>query len=130
MPSFFALLLMTAAPDPHPGWMVGRWQYIGPSQRPGEACNGDGGGDQVVFSRRGYWIGIAIGDYGKWWIRGDTLFQRVIEPGDGAMPTDRGTTFNMRFRRASDHALRLSDGGWMIRCGRDVTGWFAPGTPH
>lgn len=129
MPSFLALLLTIVAPNPHPDWMVGRWQYIGPAQRPNQACNGDGGGDQVVFSRRGYWVGVALGDYGKWWISGDKLFQRTIDHGEAGLESDKGTTQIDRIRLVGDGKLRLDNGAWYIRCGRDVDGWFPYGKP-
>ena len=114
----------------HPDWMTGTWEYLGPDDPPRETCRS--GTDLTAYSHRGYWVGIAVGDYGRWWMRGSTLVHSILKEGGGSA-ADRGTTYSFDVVRVRHGELtfRNKDGvSRMVRCGKDADGWFGKGVPH
>lgn len=116
----------------HPAWMVGTWDFRSANAGP-RTNDCKIGTDQVAYSARGYWVGIAVGDYGRWWIKKDRLFELTINPGDGGSASDKRTITKIKFRRVSAVELEVKDRtklARLVRCDRKPSIWFARGVKH
>lgn len=106
----------------HPAWMVGKWARVGAAERVRpEDCP-----EPEFYGRNGYVTYAEVGGADKWWIEGDRLVRKVIEPMAGGSPTEVGRVFKQRFTRMRSGDLVFKDNHStqrLVRCGSVPPNW-------
>jgi hypothetical protein len=101
--------------------MVGEWAFPAKGERPLDACQSD---ETVSFSKRGFYVGTATGDYGRWRIEGNRLWQAEISGGGGSEGMKPEKPWFMQFRHVRDGLLEVRDKtgrSLMVRCNRSTS---------
>lgn len=108
-----AIALLAAKPDAaHPSWMIGSWGW----QNAGETGVDCGSDHDTEYRRDGTYL--FIDEVGTWRIEGNRLIETVTDPGESGIPTDRGKTNVIKFKRVRPGVLEVGgeNPGRMIKC--------------